>query len=87
VRIRAVPETERLGYAGRVGEVLGDTVPSEGHIEAETLIGEPIEDVALGVFLEDTEEVVWIAPHLVERIDRGRRRTRWRAHTDDLGEQ
>jgi hypothetical protein len=54
VRIRSTAETDRLGYAGREGQIFGETMPSSGAIEGERLIGEPEEDFALYVdFGED----------------------------------
>lgn len=69
VRIRATPETERLGYARLVGQVFGETTPSDGAIKSDELVGEPEEDFALYVDFEE-QEGAWFAPQLVEFVSR-----------------
>jgi len=54
VRIASAPETVASGFAGRVGEVWGESLPSRW----------------LSVFFEDTEELAWFEPRLVRRADR-----------------
>jgi hypothetical protein len=70
VRIQSSPETERLGYAGLVGQVFGETAPSMGAIREQPLVGEPEEDFALYVDFDDREGA-WFAPELVEFVDHG----------------
>jgi len=69
VRIAARPETEATGFAGRVGEVWGESVPSVSDVGP--VIGDRGADLALSVFFEDSEDVAWFAPHLVQCVDRG----------------
>lgn len=61
VRISRTPETTASGFAGRVGEVWGESKGS----------GE------LSVFFEGTEEMAWFAPHLVQRLGRARASARF----------
>lgn len=68
VRIVTAPETAAAGFAGRVGEVWSESVPSVSG--AGPVIGDRGEDLALSVLFEETEDLVWFAPHLVERVDR-----------------
>lgn len=64
-RIRKTPETEAAGYAALEGLVMGETMPSTGAIEGETLVGEPSDDFALYVDFGDRGGA-WFAAHLVE---------------------
>jgi hypothetical protein len=69
VRIVDSEATRAAGFAGRVGHVYGETVPSasgEGPV-----IGDRGEDFALSVFFDDTNEQVWFAPNEVAFIDHG----------------
>jgi len=66
VRVVQTPETVRLGIAGRVGNVHGETTPSVTAIEA---IGDVTDDYALNVFFEELEEGHWLAPALLEFVD------------------
>jgi hypothetical protein len=68
VRIALTPETKACGFAGRVGEVWAESVPSISDLGP--VIGDRGEDRALSVFFEDTEDVAWFAPHLVQHVDR-----------------
>lgn len=67
VRIAIAPDTQASGFAGRGGEVWGESVPSVSHVGP--VIGDRGDGRALSVFFEDTEELVWFAPHLVKRAD------------------
>jgi hypothetical protein len=66
VRVRSTPATKAGGYAGLAGQVHGSTVASCGGV---TVIGEPVDDVALNVYFEDRNEDAWFAPALLEFID------------------
>jgi hypothetical protein len=68
VRIRAVPETEERGFAGREGDVYGESVPSVSGVAA---IGDRGEDHAFSVYFRETGEQEWFAPHVVEFVSRG----------------
>ena len=69
MRIAIAPETEASGFAARVGEVWGESVPSVSDVGP--VIGDRGADLALSVFFEDSEDVAWFAPHLVHCVDRG----------------
>ncbi len=68
VRIKATPETARLGLAGAEGCVHGETTPS---ITRVPVVGGADADVALAVHIEGRAEDAWIAPELLEFIDHG----------------
>jgi len=70
VRIATVPETEARGFAGRVGEVWSESEPSVSGVGP--VVGDRGEGIALSVLFEDTEDVVWFAPHLLKRVERAR---------------
>ncbi|HZT84090.1 MAG TPA: hypothetical protein VE984_01540 [Gaiellaceae bacterium] len=70
VRIGSSPESEASGFAGRVGEVWSESEPSVSGVGP--VIGDRGDDVAVSVLFEDTEDVVWFAPHLVRRVERAR---------------
>lgn len=67
VRIVCAPVTEELGFAGREGQVFGESIPSRSGVGP--IIGEKGEDYAYSVFFEDADEQHWFAPHLVEFVD------------------
>ena len=69
VRIRAAPQTVEAGIAGRVGQIYGTTTPSAGYV-TDPIIGMLRSDVALNVRLDASDISVWIAPDLLELIDR-----------------
>lgn len=66
VRIRSTDETERLGLAGREGQVFGWTTPS---VTGVTVIGSPTEDYAINVNFDELKANHWFAEDLVEFID------------------
>lgn len=66
VRIKSTEETERLGLAGRVGQVLGFTTPSSTGV---ALIGSKSKDYAINVHFGDLDEGFWFADELVELVD------------------
>jgi hypothetical protein len=65
-RIRSTPETEEAGFAGMVGYVLGETIPSQGPIEGAPIIGKTNVDFALYVDF-DEHGGAWFDPEVVER--------------------
>ena len=67
VRIRETEETRAAGFAGRVGELFGESIPSSSG--AGPVIGGRGEDQAFSVFFEETREQLWFAPHLVEFVE------------------
>lgn len=68
VRVRATPETEAAGYAGRTGQVMGSTEPSETGVE---VIGDAADDYALVVSFDGADDEVWFAAELLELVDHG----------------
>lgn len=66
VRIKATPDTERLGLAGKVGVSYGFTTPSATGIIP---IGELEDDYAESIFFEDTGQQLWFAAQLIEDLD------------------
>lgn len=72
VRIAKAPEAAAHGFAGRVGEVWAESVPSASGVGP--VLGDRGEDRALFVFFEDTEEAAWFAPHLLAPAGRVRSR-------------
>ena len=68
VRIRATPETLEAGVDGRMGQIYGQTTPSNGLL-TDPIIGEPRTDLAFNVRLDEADVDVWIAPDLLELID------------------
>ena len=66
VRIKRTEETERLGLAGRVGQVFGYTTPSVTDV---AVVGILSDDYAVNVHFDELNEVFWFADHLVEQID------------------
>jgi hypothetical protein len=66
VRIRATPLTARLGLAGLIGTVYGETTPSITGVE---VIGDVIDDYAVNVMIERRKEALWFGPQLVEFVD------------------
>jgi len=68
VRIVAAPETAESGFAGREGQVFGESIPSRSGVGP--VIGDRGEDYAFSVFFEDTDEQAWFAPHRVQFLER-----------------
>lgn len=66
VRIRRTPETERLGIAETIGNVYGETTPSELKVE---VIGELRSDYALHVYFNSLNKSYWFAPEMLEFVD------------------
>lgn len=66
VRVRSIPETERLGLAGRTGSVFGETTPSTSGV---AVIGNHARDFALNIYFDELQEGFWFAEEAVEFID------------------
>ena len=66
VRVCVTPDTEKLGVAGLVGEVYGETAPSVTGVE---VIGQLLRDCALNVHFDERDETFWFAEELLEFID------------------
>jgi len=66
VRIRRTPETERLGIAEAIGNVYGETTPSETGVE---VIGELLSDYAHQVYFESLRKSYWFAPEMLEFVN------------------
>lgn len=66
VRIKRTEETERLGLAGREGQVFGYTTPSVTDV---AVVGILADDYAVNVHFDELAEGFWLADHLVEQID------------------
>jgi hypothetical protein len=69
-RVRILPDasTEARGLAGKVGTVYGQTTPSATNPD---VIGAPLKDYAVSVFIEDVQEQFWFAEQLLEVLDHG----------------
>ena len=66
VRIVQTPDTERLGYAGKLGVCRGFTTPSVTGVE---VVGEADDDFALAVRFDDLDSEVWFSVDLVDLVD------------------
>ena len=66
VRIRRTPETERLGIAESIGNVYGESTPSETSVK---VIGELKSDYALNVYFDSLKKSYWFAPEILEFVD------------------
>lgn len=62
VRIRSTELTEALGFAGKEGEVYGQSIPSSSGVE---VIGTMCDDFAINVWFDDLEQQFWFAAELV----------------------
>ena len=65
VRVLRTAETERLGVAELIGNVYGETNPSESQVN---VIGETTSDYALNVYFESLDKAYWLAPQLLEFV-------------------
>ena len=66
VRIRRTAETEGLGIADMIGNVYGETTPSESKVQ---VIGKPEVDYALNVYFDTLDSSYWLAPQLLEFVN------------------
>lgn len=66
VRILRTPETEKLGLAEMIGNVYGETMPSETKAG---IIGGAPSDYAFSVYFESLDRSYWFAPHLLEFVN------------------
>jgi hypothetical protein len=64
VRVRSTPETNRLGLAGLVGEVMGETIPSSSGVTE--IVGGTDSDYAINAWFEKRREQHWFHPDLLE---------------------
>lgn len=69
VRVRVTAETEQLGLAGLVGEVMGETIPSSSGVSEVVGVGD--EDYAISAWFEERREQFWFAPGLLEPFAEG----------------
>ena len=68
VRIKSSNETQRLGLAGREGQVYGWTTPS---VTGVSVIGSSTDDSAINVHLDELDQALWFSEDLIEMIDHG----------------
>jgi hypothetical protein len=66
VRIVDNELTRRLGVAGLVGQIYGETTPS---ITGVSVIGEATSDHAVNVHFDGRSDTMWFAPNLVVFVD------------------
>ncbi len=66
VRILRTPETERIGIAEMIGNVYGETTPSESKV---IVIGALSSDYAMNVYFDSLDSSYWLAPHLLEFVN------------------
>jgi hypothetical protein len=69
VRICDTESMQERGFAGRVGNVFGESIPSSSGVGP--VIGDRGDDLAFSIFFDDTREQEWFAPHLLEFVDHG----------------
>jgi hypothetical protein len=68
IKIKPSEETERLGLAGREGQVYGWTTPSATGV---SVIGSQVDDHAVNVYFEHLGESFWFSEDLIEFVDHG----------------
>lgn len=66
VRVLRTAETEQLGIADLIGNVYGETTPSETDVK---VIGRPEVDYALNVYFETLDSSYWLAPNLLQFVN------------------
>lgn len=66
VRIRRSPETDRLGITEAIGNVYGETTPSDAKVE---VIGQLRSDYALHVYFDSLKKSYWFAPEMLEFVN------------------
>jgi xanthosine utilization system XapX-like protein len=66
VRVRSTPETEKLGLAGLLGEVMGETIPSSSGVDE--VVGGNDADYAVNAWFEERREQFWFHPDLLEPV-------------------
>lgn len=69
VRVRSTPETDVLGLAGLVGEVMGETKPSSSGVGG--IVGGDGGDYAINAWFDDRREQYWFHPDLLEPASGG----------------
>ncbi len=65
VRILRTAETERLGIADMIGNVYGETTPSDTKVE---VIGRLETDYAVNVYFDTLDVSYWFAPQMLEFV-------------------
>ena len=65
VRILRTAETERLGIAELIGNVYGETTPSDSKVE---VIGKLDTDYAVNVYFDTLDVGYWFAPQMLEFV-------------------
>ena len=65
VRILRTAETERLGIAELIGNVYGETTPSDSKVE---VIGKLDIDYAVNVYFDTLNVSYWFAPQMLEFV-------------------
>ena len=65
VRILRTAETERLGIADMIGNVYGETTPSDTKVE---VIGKLETDYAVNVYFDMLDVSYWLAPQMLEFV-------------------
>jgi hypothetical protein len=65
VRILRTTETERLGVAEKIGNVYGETTPSDTKVK---VIGKLESDYALHVYFDTLDVSYWFAPQMLEFV-------------------
>ncbi len=65
VRILRTAETERLGIAELIGNVYGETTPSDSKVE---VIGKLESDYAVNVYFDTLDVGYWFAPQMLEFV-------------------
>lgn len=66
VRILRTADTERLGIAEMIGNVYGETTPSESGVE---VIGKLQSDYAMHVYFDTLDRSFWLAPQMLEFVN------------------
>jgi hypothetical protein len=66
IRIQRTAETEKLGLAGREGQIFGWTTPS---VTGVSVIGTTTDDYAVNVHFDELNESFWFSDDLIEHVD------------------
>ncbi len=66
VRVKSSIETDAINITNLVGEVYGETTPSQTGIE---LIGNSENDIAFNVHIDELDDSFWLSPNLLEFVD------------------
>lgn len=66
VRVIRTAETERLGIADMIGNVYGETTPSETRVD---VVGKLDSDYAVNVYFESLDVSYWFGPQMLEFVN------------------